>query len=386
MEDINLNEIADQKEPVKTDIYIPETLDKYSDTLYQDLMKRRERGGKYGFAGYDWGFNFVKDGKYITSGLNSVLNGINPELYIITGGSTVGKTTFCRQLMDEIVISNNIQERKQGSGGRFLENAYNEQGKPIWKDQPENNIGCIYFSYEQGRTELQIKTLSRFTGVNGISMNKGTTKTEDVKNISIGIENLQKVWKYQVIVEADNMTTVKEIKDISLKAKEIMNVKRLVIFVDYLQIIKAFEQQSDIRGSVEYNISELRRLVRTYPDFSVVAISSVARGKADQTGLEVGKESGLIEYTADVVMNLTFDKEKTKDLNENNSEWTNYYIYLSVVKNRNMGERKVIPFKFARSYQRFEQDINSDLIDYAKWKKEQDDAKEKARPYIKSNK
>lgn len=361
MEDINLNEIADQKEAVRTAVKIPETLDKYSDKLIKDLNRRRERGEKYGFAGYDWGFNYVRDINkkkvYVLSGLNEVLNGINPELYIITGGSTVGKTTFCRQLMDEIVIFNNIVERRLASNGKFMEVVISEDGGIQWKQEPENNIGCIYFSYEQGTTELQIKSLSRYTEINGLNMNKGTTTEGNMMDIGRKSDELKNIWKYQIIYEADNSTTVEMIKQVSEQAKAIMNVNHLVIFVDYLQIIKSLEQ-TDQRGSVEYNISELRRLVRERQDFSVVAISSVARGKADEISLEVGKETGLIEYTADVVMNLTVDWDKTFSRKENNegNGIVDKVENISVVKNRNMGQLSVIPFVFTPDFQRFEQD------------------------------
>lgn len=370
MDELNLNKIAEAKETEVPDIPIIESLDKYKARLFENIRNRMTRGRKFGFYGYDFGFNYTKynnDKKsfeYKISGLNNVLNGLNPELYIITGGSTVGKTTFCRQLMDEIVLSNNWLSRTEYPNGKTYPEFDAISGDLLFKEKPENNIGCIYFSYEQGINELQIKTLSRLSLVNGNRINRGTIEDRDFQKIENNSIQFDRLWKYQVIVEADNDTTVDSIEKTALKVKELLKVKHLVIFVDYLQIIKSFEQ-SDVRGSVEYNISELRRLVRKYPNFSVVAISSVARGKADDTGLEVGKESGLIEYTADVVINMTVDWKETEIKNgQSKEEIVNYVIDLSIVKNRNNGERKVIPYIFTPCFQQFKQDKDKEVVVY----------------------
>jgi replicative DNA helicase len=356
MDKIGLNKTAESKDQEQPDVIIPETLDKYQDRLFQNIGDRMKRGRKFGFVGYDWGLNYIdKDNNYKISGLNSVLNGLNPELYIITGGSTVGKTTFCRQLMDEIVLFNNWLNRKDYKDGKTYPDIDKETGEFLYKGTPDNNVGCIYFSYEQGINELQIKTLSRINSINGNTINRGTITDEQYKKITGNIQQLERFWKYQVIYEAEFQTTVRDIEEISLRVKEMLGVNHLVIFVDYLQIIKAeIPSLSDVRGVVEYNISELRRFVRKYPDISVIAISSVARGKADEKGLETGKESGLIEYTADVVINLTTDWDTTKENNEE-GKYINYHIDLSVVKNRNNGELKTIPLIFTPSYQRFKQ-------------------------------
>ena len=376
MDELNLNKIAEAKGTEVPDIPIIESLDKYKDSLFENVRNRMTRGRKYSFYGYDFGFNYTKlNGKvyeYKVSGLNNVLNGLNPELYIITGGSTVGKTTFCRQLMDEIVLSNNWLSRTEYPEGKTYPEFDAKTGDLLYKEKPENNIGCIYFSYEQGRNELQIKTLSRLSLVNGNKINRGTITDKDLQKIENNSIQFDRLWKYQVIVEAEFQTTISEIEKIALQVKDRLDVKHLVIFVDYLQIIKAeIPSLSDVRGIVEYNISELRRLVRKYPFFSVIAISSVARGKEETKGLGTGKESGLIEYTADVVMNMTNNWIETENKNGQGNDYVNLAVDLSIVKNRNNGELKTIPFEFTPSYQRFRQEASKELRHY-----KQDDNKE----------
>lgn len=356
---IGLDKAVENKESEKTKIHIPETLDKNVDNLLYDLERRIKRGCKYGFVGYDWGFNYLKNGENRISHINNMLNGINPELYVLTGDSTTGKTTFCRNVMDELIKWNNLIDREERE--RRLHPKY-EKGMLCLRSDPLNEIGCIYFSYEQGINELQIKTLSRYNEINGNSINRGRINDNQYRKIKDSFEYLKNLWKYQIIYPTEYDNTINDIEEISLSVKEKLNVNHLVIFIDYLQIMKPLIQGSDTRTSVENNISELRRLSRKH-GFSVIAVSSIGRqaSKTQKPSLKKGKESGGIEYTADVVMDLTYDVDSMKFVNTGDPI---KHMFLTIVKNRNNGTLGKISFLFNPSYQDFSQNTGKNIKDY----------------------
>jgi replicative DNA helicase len=73
--------------------------------------------------------------------------------------------------------------------------------------------------------------------------------------------------------------------------------------VDYLQILQG-TQKGAIRENVDYNVVELKRLARAL-DVPVFVISSINRGNyLYPIDFESFKESGGIEYTADVVLGM----------------------------------------------------------------------------------
>jgi len=345
---IDLSSIVQQKKHEEPSTIVPIRLDNYSESLLKEIKRRRERGKKYRFVGLDFGFNkFNEAGKYEVSKLNFILNGLNPELYVIAGGSAIGKTTLLRQMMDEITLWNNWIERRENNDGSTYPVYIDEM--PLLKEKPNNKVICIYFSYEQGINELQFKSISRIAGINSGELYRGTLSDANLELIENKLSLINKYGEYQFIVEADYNTTVDKILDITKRLKEKTKAENAVIFIDYLQIIP-IKGEGDNRSMVEANISELRRIARK-EKFPVIALSSVARGKDTVIGLETGKESGLIEFTADVYMNLIndgIDKYKNKRI-----------ILLAVSKNRN-GEQKFIKWEFTPQYSIFEESEASD--------------------------
>ena len=82
---------------------------------------------------------------------------------------------------------------------------------------------------------------------------------------------------------------------------------RPVVFVDYLQILQPTEdgnRRQTVRETVDNTITELKRISREL-DLTVFAISSVNRSNyLTPIDFESLKESGGVEYTADVVFGL----------------------------------------------------------------------------------
>ncbi|MBR0288314.1 MAG: hypothetical protein IJQ82_04990, partial [Selenomonadaceae bacterium] len=77
-----------------------------------------------------------------------------------------------------------------------------------------------------------------------------------------------------------------------------------VVFVDYLQILKAHDPHMTDKQAVDYNVLRLKQLSRDYK-IPVIALASMNRTSySDVISMVSIKESGAIEYTSDVCIGL----------------------------------------------------------------------------------
>ena len=116
------------------------------------------------------------------------------------------------------------------------------------------------------------------------------------------------------IIEGDSSTTPDTIRLLALQERLRTEAGRLLIVVDYLQIVPTDKDFNDIRRQVDFVVGELRRIARDL-HATVIAISSISRNSYDQGKGKMGdfKESGGIEYGADIGAVLVEAKEgKTK--------------------------------------------------------------------------
>ena len=198
-------------------------------------------------------------------------------LYIVGAVSSLGKTTFCHQMADQLSAS----------------------GVPV-----------IYFSLEQSRMELVTKGIAResvigggvFGGITAIEVRKnyGLEKSpiKDVIN-DIMSKYLIKV-RNETIVQCDFTTSIKEIIDVIIEKAS----QKPVIFVDYLQVIRPLDERQTTKDVVDGNVRAFKKLSVDY-DLTIFLISSFNRQNyMNVVDFESFKESGGIEYTADVVWGL----------------------------------------------------------------------------------
>ena len=217
-------------------------------------------------------------------------DGIRTGLYIIGALSSLGKTTFIVQLADYIA----------------------KQGREV-----------LFFSLEQPEREIMAKSISRET------YNAALLKTGDTRQAksTMGILNGRRYKKYtqdekQIIkdatanyaayaerihiIEGVGNVGAQEIEQ-AIKEHEKHTGAKPVCFVDYLQImappVDGRRSYTD-KQATDKNILELKRLSREY---TIVAISSFNRDSyTEPVNLASFKESGAIEYTADVLIGLQF--------------------------------------------------------------------------------
>lgn len=216
--------------------------------------------------------------------LDKLSNGLYAGLYVIAATSSLGKTTLALQVADNLAAA----------------------GHDI-----------LFFSLEQSRLELVTKSFSRLLKQeNNESVSSLTLRTGADSN---SLQAAAKLYKSKI---GDRMNIIEgnfgcNIDYISAYVREYIskNGTSPIIFVDYLQILQpsAEVKASTTRESIDQTITALKRLSRDY-GLTVFIISSVNRANYMQPiDFESLKESGGIEYTADVVWGLQLqclDEEK----------------------------------------------------------------------------
>ena len=214
-------------------------------------------------------------------------------LYVLGAISSLGKTTFMHQMAEQML----------------------EQGETV-----------IYISYEQTQFELISKGISRLTyklgnGVSSMQIRNGATGD----SIKEAIRKYKEAGEREYVYEAEFTDTVEVIcKEIESLINE--GIENPIVIVDYLQVIAASKDEHGrvlgTKENIDHIVKRLKALQREY-GLVVFLISSLNRQNyLAQVDFESFKESGGIEYTADVVwgMQLTCMQEpifeKAANLNE----------------------------------------------------------------------
>lgn len=210
--------------------------------------------------------------------LDAVAGGIYPGLYVLGAISSLGKTTFIHQMGDQLAAA----------------------GEHV-----------LYFSLEQSRLEMVSKSLARLTAQRDINTAK-TSLAIRTGNITPAVLEAVDAYTAAVgdrmsIIEGNFDCTVSAIGEYVARYMERNGVKPVII-VDYLQIIQADAQQRrSTKELIDTNVTELKRLSRGR-DIPVFVVSSVNRSNyLTPIDFESFKESGGIEYTADVVWGLQLE-------------------------------------------------------------------------------
>ena len=205
-----------------------------------------------------------------------------PGLYIIAGGTSVGKTALMQQ------IAYNLAASKQD---------------------------IIYFSLEMSIQDLFYRDLSRLSYLNGegqsvheIIQTQGAKITEKI------ISDYKSAASHIFTHAALSEITVEYIEKTATN-----HVKRLeekpVLFVDYLQILEPTNPRGTDKQIVDHSIKSLNILSRSLEIPIVVAASLNRSGYSEEVTFQALKESGALEYTGDIVIGLQF--QATAKISEN---------------------------------------------------------------------
>ena len=248
--------------------------------------------------------------------------GLYTGFYIIGAISSLGKTTLTLQIADNLA----------------------KQGRDV-----------LFFSLEQSKFDLMSKSISRETCLYCRNNNIDTRNAKSNLGIIDGRrwpdfnETEKKVvneaWqayrdyaKHVFIFEGIGNISVAEIRERIKAHISLTGNSRPVVFIDYLQILKAAEgdERASDKQIVDHNVTALKQLSRDF-DIPIIAVSSLNRQNySEKINMAAFKESGAIEYGSDVLIGLQltgagesgFDVDKAKEENPRK-------IDFCILKNRN---------------------------------------------------
>ena len=243
--------------------------------------------------------------------LDDKTRGLYAGLYVVAASSSLGKTSWALQIADQIAAS----------------------GREV-----------LYFSLEQSRLDLVAKSLSRITAqndpetaVDALSIKRGELAPAV---LDASTDYMDAIGNRMNIIEGDLYTNILTIV-IYVRDYIRRTGTKPVVFVDYLQPLKPapLGEKGDAISIKDYfdpsapdpvaskkprsltdkqvvdeNINGLKIMSRDL-DITVFVISSLNRANYMQpVSFESLKESGSIEYSADVVFGLNYAVIKTDDL------------------------------------------------------------------------
>ena len=194
----------------------------------------------------------------------------SPGLYVIGATPAAGKSTFCWQLLEQLA---------------------------------QNGESCIYCSYEMSRLELFAKSLARelFKRVPATNLTAA--------DIRRGAWSLQLDATRADFVESKLDLSVLELQDESIdELLALLNplcrdkAKAPVVCLDYLQIVPTSRESAKL--GIDDSVRKLKKFQRDTNTTFIVISSFNRTNYVHSVSFESFKESGNIEYTADVVWAL----------------------------------------------------------------------------------
>lgn len=268
--------------------------------------------------------------------------GLLPGLYVLGAVSSLGKSTFSLQMAE------NIAARDK---------------RPV-----------LYFSMEMGSTAIGAKSLTRaaFRSSGG---RMTSVKSRDLMVRQSGEaaetigrytgqarEGMKELGSLHIYTPWDSgeLLTADRIVEIANSARGKL---RPVVIVDYLQILPAPPEERDYRDSriaIDRNVRKLHSL----KDMAVLVISALNReAYYEPMSMSAFKESGSIEYSADVLLGMEFSEiHKGQPTKKSRLDWLTEQkqrcprlVDISILKQR-YGESNVrVPFRYYSAWDCFQQ-------------------------------
>ena len=135
-----------------------------------------------------------------------------------------------------------------------------------------------------------------------------------------------------------------------------------MLILDYLQIIPAGKEAPEaLREKIDVNLSDLRRLARELqsPVLVVSTLNRAAYGDLTKPPtLTAMKESGGIEYSADVVILLWRNEKESETLQRDIKDQKIDRIEAHIMKNRNAEVGSKIKLDFTPAFCKFDSAVD----------------------------
>ena len=340
------NKLTEEREAqeVKVQEYLEKSAAAYLPTFEEKIQKRANTPA-------------ISTGFY---SLNQILDGgLYDGLYIMGAISSLGKTTFALQLMDNIA-------------------------------QAGNDV--LIFSLEMAKSELIAKSISRQTFLLSDGKTKDAKTTRGIlagsrydhynQNerdlIRRATEEYRKYAGRIFIVEGIGNVGIDRVKSIVKQHIEITG-RRPVVLIDYLQLLAPADPRYSDKQNTDRAVLELKRMSRDY-DIPVVAISSFNRNSyTDPVNMAAFKESGAIEYSSDVLIGLQYEgmdyqegeaekirekriRDLLKEMENVARDGETQRIQVKILKNRN-GIRGSVYFTYRPIFNYFSDGKSAEVMD-----------------------
>lgn len=273
--------------------------------------------------------------------LDRILDGgLYAGLYVLGAISSLGKTTLALQIADQIA----------------------QQGQDV-----------LIFSLEMAKNELIAKSISRHTFLKAEKQWASSTRdimaryytcTPHRREVIGQAQAAYKEYAGQVFIhEGKGEIGVQKIEDV-VKQHIAITGNTPVIMIDYIQILAPYYEKGNKtdKQNTDKNVLELKRLSRDY-NTPVFGISSFNRDSYKTGGKSQGrvsmtdyKESGTLEYSADVLIGLEFASAGSKDYNEKKEKQKSpRNVRLVILKNRNGKAWQTVEFDFYPAFNCYEE-------------------------------
>lgn len=318
---------------------VSEVADAEALTLEEEREQLQRESVLYSLPSFLKDIEQSKQASFIPTGFSALDNvldgGLYAGLYIIGAISSLGKTTFCLQVCDQIAAAGH---------------------------------DVLIFSLEMARNELIAKSVSRLTFIadkekNGTTANAKTTRgiltgtryadySQTERGLIQGaIEAYGRYAKNIYITEGVGDVGIDQIREKVQKHIKLTG-KPPVVLIDYLQILAPADMRATDKQNTDKAVLELKRLSRDY-GIPVIGISSFNRENyTEPVNLTSFKESGAIEYSSDVLLGLQYqgmdyqqDETEKKRITrirdllkyaiEDGKKGHAQHIQIKVLKNRN---------------------------------------------------
>lgn len=265
-----------------------------AETLEAEREALKREAVAYTLQNFLKGIEESKRAAFIPTGFSPLDNlldgGLYAGLYIIGAISSLGKTTFCLNVADNIA----------------------QAGHDV-----------LIFSLEMARNELIAKSVSRITLIKDLEENGSTAHAKTTRGILTGtryadysqtereliqrsIASYAEYAKNIYITEGIGNVGVEEIREKVQKHIKLTG-KAPVVLIDYLQIIAPADLRATDKQNTDKAVLELKRLSRDY-SIPIIGISSFNRDNyTAPVNMASFKESGAIEYSSDCLIGLQYD-------------------------------------------------------------------------------
>ena len=284
-------------------------LDEFLDELQREQQVKE-------IAGWDTAF----------ANLNRALDGILPGLYLLIGPPACGKTSFAKQLLDQVAMRNDA-------------------------------VG-IFFSFAESKNELRIKTLARLSGIENREIRRGSAyllywygvprlRGNETEQLSPSWERVRyaaekaRSWLDSIfLLECGAGTTAAALEAHVRETRATTNKRKIIAVIDDCQRLGAGDQPLQARLPL---VTERLQSLAKNTNAALLAVWPDLRENGE-IAPQTWAERAL---GTDVVMVMEADPERTKKLTEPNQA-----LILNIVKNRR-GERGKLAFDFLPAFSRF---------------------------------